>query len=484
MAGNVIVENASVSIVPGSTGTCSVRVRNTGAVVDQFSLTVLGQPAAWTTVVPAALSLFPGADGTIELHFAPPRAPGVGFGAMPFGVRVVGSEDPDNPVVEEGQVDLERFVDVTGKVTPRTSETKRKARHDLVLDNKGNAPVEVVISASDPDEQLAFDLKESAVTVAAGHTHHVPIKVAARKGFARGSDKHRPFQVLAVPDGGNPLTLDANLIQKAGLPRFVVPLIAAAVAIALIVAVLPALLDKGAKGNLQLTSDGEPVTTVAPAADDDAAGEDGPASAEESQAAAAAELAANGKDGDGAVAAGGGTVTGTAAAAGSVSGGSSGGTSTAGDGDSTNVTSPSATTAPGGTSATTTAGGSSTTTTAAGGGSATTTAAPTTTAAAKSGASAFYGSWTGRDGAALSIAPSSTVKGQISLRTEGPTMGAFSCIGSTADANDDNSFAGNSCSDGAAHQFTYNPTGDTVSVSYPAPRGVICKCIVIFTRNG
>ena len=89
-----------MSVVPGEMGTCTVRIRNTGTVVDQFTLTVLGQPAAWTTVVPAALSLFPGADGTVELHFAPPRAPGVGAGPLPFGVRVVGTEDADNPVVE------------------------------------------------------------------------------------------------------------------------------------------------------------------------------------------------------------------------------------------------------------------------------------------------------------------------------------------------------------------------------------------------
>src|SRR3954468_16506694 len=163
MAGSVVVEQSSVSVVPGEMATCAIRVRNTGVVVDAFTLTVLGQPAAWTTVVPAALSLFPGADGTIELHFAPPRTASVGSGAVPFGVRVVGSQDPDNPVVEEGEVDLLPFVEVAAKLTPRTSETKRKARHEIVVDNKGNASIGVGLSVSDPDEQLAFQLAESRV---------------------------------------------------------------------------------------------------------------------------------------------------------------------------------------------------------------------------------------------------------------------------------------------------------------------------------
>ena len=300
MAASVVVEQASVAVVPGETATCSVRIRNAGSVVDQFTLTVLGQPAAWTTVVPATLSLFPSADGVIELHFAPPRAPGVGSGSTPFGVRVVGSEDPDDPVVEEGDVNLLPFVDVTAKITPRTSETKRKAKHEIVLDNKGNTPVAVTLSVSDPDEQLAFGLHESRVTVEAGQSTHVPLKVAANKGFARGADKHRPFQVTARPEGSPfPLTLDGNLIQKPGMPRFVLPLVAGVVALGLLAALLPALKKDGGKGNLQLASEDAPTTTTAaPVVEEEANPEDGPATPEEAQAAAAAELAANGKDPD------------------------------------------------------------------------------------------------------------------------------------------------------------------------------------------
>jgi hypothetical protein len=297
MAGSAVVEQSSVSVVPGETGTCTIRIRNTGSVVDQFTLTVLGQPAAWTTVVPAALSLFPNADGTIELHFAPPRAPGVGAGATPFGVRVVGSEDPENPVVEEGEVNLLPFVDVHAKLSPRTVETKRKSKHEIILDNKGNTPVAVALSVTDPDEQLAFDLHTPTVTVEAGQSAHVPLKVATKHGMARGSDKHRPFQVKALPEGGtHPLTMDGNLIQQPGVPRWILPVVAGVVALGLVAAVVPAL-KKDAKGNLQLASDEAPTTTaVAEPVEEEAPDPNAPATAEEAQAAAAAELAANGQD--------------------------------------------------------------------------------------------------------------------------------------------------------------------------------------------
>jgi hypothetical protein len=373
MAESVVVEQSSVSVVPGETGTCTVRIRNTGAVIDQFTLTVLGQPAAWTTVVPAALSLFPNADGTIELHFAPPRAPGVGSGPTPFGVRVVGSEDPDNPAVEEGEVDLLPYVDVNAKLTPRTTETKRKSRHEIILDNKGNTDVAVTLTVSDPDEQLAFGLDQTSVTVQAGQSAHVPLKVAANKGFARGSDKHRPFQVKALPEGGAyPLTLDGNLIQKPGMPRFVLPLVAAVIAIGLIAAVLPSLTKDGGKGNLQLASEDAPVTTTAaPVVEEAANPDDGPATAEEAQAAAAAELAANGKDPNAPAPSGGGSSGGGETAASGSGGGSPAATNggSGGGEESPAVTSPSATvaTAPpapsGGGTPTTTAPAPTTTTT-------------------------------------------------------------------------------------------------------------------------
>ena len=380
MAASVVVEQSSVSVVPGQTATCTIRIRNTEAVVDQFTLTVLGQPAAWTTVVPAALSLFPNADGTIELHFAPPRAPGVGSGATPFGVRVVGSQDPDNPVVEEGEVDLLPFVEVTGKLTPRTAEAKRTSKHEVILDNKGNTSVAVTLSVTDPDEQLAFGLSESLVTVEAGQSTHVPLKVAVKNGFARGAEKHRPFQVTALPEGNPyPLVMEGNLIQKPGMPRFVLPLVAGVVAIGVIAALLPAL-KKDAKGNLQLTGNEATTTTVAaaPEVEEEEPDPNAPATPEEAQAAAAAELAANGKDPNAPAAggSGGGGDDGTSAAGGGGTpaggGPASSGGNTGGD-ESPAVTSPSATTAApppppapsggggGGTAATTTTTSTSTT---------------------------------------------------------------------------------------------------------------------------
>lgn len=294
MAGSVILEQVSVSVVPGETVVTTVRIRNTGSIVDQYSVSLVGQPAAWTTVVPAAISLFPGAEGTVSLHVAPPRAPGIGLGPVPFGVRVVAAADADESVVEEGEVDLLPYVDLTAKLTPRTSEGKRKTRHEVVLDNRGNSAVQAELDATDPDEHLAFELRPRTVEVGGGSTARVAVNIAARTGFARGMDKHRPFQVVVASGADRPpITLDGTMVQKASMPKFLVPLVAAVVAVAVLAAVLPAMLKgKDEPSNLQTAAE----TTTSTAAPVEPPPEDPVATEAEAKAAADAELAANGRD--------------------------------------------------------------------------------------------------------------------------------------------------------------------------------------------
>ncbi|MBW3556201.1 MAG: hypothetical protein KY454_04580 [Actinobacteria bacterium] len=272
-------------------------MRNTGTVVDSFTVTVLGDAALWTSVAPQVLSLFPGAEGTVDLHFAPPRKPELTAGVLPFGVRVVPSEDDAGSVVEEGSLEVLPFREMTARITPRTTEAKRSSRHQIVVDNRGNAPMEAELSATDPDEQLAFDLRPSTLTVAPGHSARATIKVAARKGFARGADKHRPFQVrVTTGPTETPALLDATLVQKAGFPRFVFPLVAAAVTVALLAAVLPTLRKDGG-GAIMLTGGSQATTTTA-APEEEIPVEDPAQAAAEAEAAAAAERAANGRDAD------------------------------------------------------------------------------------------------------------------------------------------------------------------------------------------
>src|SRR4051794_352067 len=99
---SVTLLTPAVAVEPGQTVSVAIKVRNTGTVVDEFALDVLGDAAGWATVTPRSLNLFPGAEGDAQAILAPPRAPGTPSGLVPFGLRARSKEDPAGSAVEEG----------------------------------------------------------------------------------------------------------------------------------------------------------------------------------------------------------------------------------------------------------------------------------------------------------------------------------------------------------------------------------------------
>jgi len=193
-----------VAVVPGSEASIEVRVRNNGAVVDEFRIEVVGEAAGWATAVPASLNLFPGAEGTSTITFRPPASADVVAGAVPFGVRVVSREDASGSVTEEGTVEVQPLVSVGIDVTPRTSRGRRQMAHEVAVNNHGNSPVAVELVASDPDQHLAFDLSPSSVTVGPGEAVFAKLRIRPTTKHGSGPPLTRPFQVVAAAPGGEP----------------------------------------------------------------------------------------------------------------------------------------------------------------------------------------------------------------------------------------------------------------------------------------
>lgn len=228
------LETRALNVTPGTEAVASIRVRNTGTVVDQFTLDVLGEAQHWSTVEPPTLSLFPGAEETARIVFRPPRSAEVHAGPLPFGVRVVSKEDPAGSVVEEGMLEVEQFVDVFAELAPRTSRGSRGASHDLAIDNRGNAPLNAEIDAFDPDRLLAFDVDPPGVVADAGTAAFAKVTVRARERFWRGSPKTRPFRVQLEAAGAPPVGVDGTLLQEAILPPWFLKAVAAAIGLLLL----------------------------------------------------------------------------------------------------------------------------------------------------------------------------------------------------------------------------------------------------------
>lgn len=213
MGGQVVLGSPVVSAPPGGAATVEVRVRNTGTVVDQFACTILGEAAAWATVTPPSLSLFPGAEGALVVTFTPPRSSEVSAGTIVYGAKVDSHEDPSWSQVEEGTLQIAGFSEVEAKIVPRTSRGKGKAEHRVEIRNIGNASVTAEISAEDPDAALAFKIRPAAVEIPPGATAVVEVGV---RGVQKVSGGPRRRQFSVTVDSGTPTMLDAAFEQHPG----------------------------------------------------------------------------------------------------------------------------------------------------------------------------------------------------------------------------------------------------------------------------
>src|SRR5256712_3247602 len=222
MAATATLASKAVTVTPGGEAISEVRVRNSGTVVDQFTIEVLGDASAWAIVEPAVVPLFPGAEAVARIKFKPPKSSSVLARAIPFAVRVKSREDARASLVEEGVVEVGPFNDTSAELIPRTARGSSRARAQLALDNRGNVRVTARLTAADPDRKLNLPITPPAITAGAGSGSLRTIRVSPRQPFLTGPPKLNTSKELVHSDGLSTITADGSM-QPAGLtPRWAV----------------------------------------------------------------------------------------------------------------------------------------------------------------------------------------------------------------------------------------------------------------------
>ena len=220
-------------VEPGSTTTAKMLVRNTGQVVDQYSIDIVGNCAEWATVEPKIVNLLPGADVEITVTFAPAKSPEVPAGVVPFGVRVLSREDPPGSAVAEGSVEVAPFSDVQVELVPKQSTGRRRGKHQVAIDNNGNLPTTVQVNAQDEQEALDFKLDHSVASIEPGAAAFIRLKARPEKRFLKGADRQHQFVVTVVPSNAEPVANRGVMTQRQLLPAWLLPAFAVA-AVALV----------------------------------------------------------------------------------------------------------------------------------------------------------------------------------------------------------------------------------------------------------
>ncbi len=238
MATSAYLDVTTLRLAPGGTAQCRVSVTNHGTVVESYSIRVTGVLAPFASVDRSTVSLYPDTEGEAVITFTLPVGAPVDAGDVPFAVVVEPHENPADVAVPEGVVAIEAHDALTAELTPRTSHGKKRSRHALAIDNRGNRPVVLAFAGKDPDAQLDFKFRPERLRVAPGTAAFAAVSVRATERIWRGPSMTRTFGLTATevdpdalpgtPDGPDfaspPATpvaaVDGTMVQDATLPTW------------------------------------------------------------------------------------------------------------------------------------------------------------------------------------------------------------------------------------------------------------------------
>ncbi|MFB7178112.1 hydrolytic protein [Streptomyces sp. NPDC056257] len=244
-----------VSVTPGGTASTSLTVRNDSDIVEAYRLEVVGDCAAWATVEPERVSLYPGTSETVTIRLAPPRSPQVRAGDVPLAVRVLPTEHPEAVRVPETTVHVEEFREVRAESAPKRRRGWLRGRYRLAVRNEGNCPVQLGFTPAQPGEELKFAFTPATQKLEPGESAEVGLRVRTGKPVWFGTPVTWPFTVdvaeVEVRDAGAAgaggreegaerpeaervrVPLDAEFVQIPIFPRWLLAVLAALLALLL-----------------------------------------------------------------------------------------------------------------------------------------------------------------------------------------------------------------------------------------------------------
>ncbi|MER5431800.1 RICIN domain-containing protein [Streptomyces sp. NPDC002588] len=195
----ISLEPTGAAVDPGSSATATLRLRNDGDTVEEYRLSVVGDPAEWTRIAPDTLRLYPGEEGSAEVVFAPPRSAGTTAGTVRFGVLVRPRENPELSNVAEGTLAVSAFGEMRAELLPVTVRGRLSGRPRVAVDNLGNSPLPARVSGQDDEDALTFRPVPETVLIAQGRTRLARVRVRPSGVKLFGRPERYPFALTVTP---------------------------------------------------------------------------------------------------------------------------------------------------------------------------------------------------------------------------------------------------------------------------------------------
>jgi beta-lactam-binding protein with PASTA domain len=231
-------EDTELFVEAGDTIELVVRVRNDGTLVERVRISVGGTATGFAVPPAETIPIFPAAEESAVVRFSPPRDSSLPAGRYNFTVRAASTVHQGVNRVVNGEVTVGGFLVTSASLSPESTRgRRRKFTHVLSLDNQGDMPWHVNVTAVDTSGSLIFDGSPVTVEVPLGTSSIVKLNGRAPTRWIGGTEQ-LPFQVKTGPvpgtvDTGDHRVMPATRMQIAWIPRWLPPALVAVLALAI-----------------------------------------------------------------------------------------------------------------------------------------------------------------------------------------------------------------------------------------------------------
>jgi hypothetical protein len=219
--------------VGGKSVALTLSVANTSDVIDAYALRVYGLDSTWVIAEPARLSLFPGDIGQIHLELSVPQDYPAGL--RQISVHVQSENTPTEFALATLTLHIADRPLVSIVLDPSLVTGGSTAQFGMVIANRGNASVEVVADAVDPEELATFEFLPATMLLQPGEQQVVQARVECKRPWV-GAPKVRvlTFRATAV---GRAESI-GTFVQKPRIGRWLLSLLGLMAAAAVFAAVI------------------------------------------------------------------------------------------------------------------------------------------------------------------------------------------------------------------------------------------------------
>jgi len=223
----------SVEVVPGSDVSVMATLRNQGQIVDTFDVRVEGLPETWWTITPPTVFLNPwGTSGDyeqeVQVRLHPPKTHEAEARAWPVAVVARSRSLGTDVACAQATLLIQPFQSTVMYAGPERRRGRRHASFDVVVENHGNSPMEIVIAAQDAETSCPVSIGHERTMVAFGQTVATVVRVGVPSPliFGRPTDHHIDVTHRATGVESDPAPQRVTFRQKPWLPWWVPPVLA------------------------------------------------------------------------------------------------------------------------------------------------------------------------------------------------------------------------------------------------------------------